>query len=296
MYVATATALGLVMKKVVKTRGMVVSFLGRWYGEAWEGSPNSCVDIPRQLRKLHVSVDHQVEPEEKMVQKAMSFAVTDPQTYIIGPWARKVLEICGTVAQDHKLMTFWSKWSLDVQFPNKYADWMASETQNELDFNYSTFRKHLAKCTEPHHLLEFPLCAEPAYPQDSGVHVNGELTGSYEPTPSKPTSSPDGAAKPKPKRKRNRKRKGKGKQQNKGKGKNVANKQQPQRNTPNKPASNKSNVGKTTAGKTADKGKTVAQGQQPQRNKTEHAATNKPNVGNNNAAMAIEKLIGPKRQ
>lgn len=73
-------------------RGDPVTFLGRTYMDPWFGSPCCIADVPRQLRKLHLTTAGKDVPLEVcLVRKAESMLVNDSKTPILTSWAHRVL-------------------------------------------------------------------------------------------------------------------------------------------------------------------------------------------------------------
>jgi hypothetical protein len=84
---------GTVIKWNIRKRGDPIPFLGRFYLDPWVSNSN-CIDIKRQLRKLHLTTaPRHVSVEEVLRRKALAYRVTDPHTPILGDWATHVLRL-----------------------------------------------------------------------------------------------------------------------------------------------------------------------------------------------------------
>jgi hypothetical protein len=71
-----------------------VNFLSRYYSQdVWRGSVYSTCDIPRQLRKFHLTAKHpsQFRPTQKAFDKSLSALFSDHSTPIIGPMCHEIL-------------------------------------------------------------------------------------------------------------------------------------------------------------------------------------------------------------
>lgn len=83
---------GLLVKTDLVQSGNPVPFLGRIFLDPWT-CPNSIADVPRQLRKLHLSATPSTVPTDMiLLRKAEAILVTDPETPILSVWARRVVE------------------------------------------------------------------------------------------------------------------------------------------------------------------------------------------------------------
>jgi len=179
-----AAWVGQTMTQETTPRGTFgVNFLSRYYGpEVWWGDPNSCSDIRRQIVKFHTTVG-QVRPLTKLVQKAMSYSLTDRYTPILGPLCQKVIDLLGAdeASAPHN---WWAKFDISVQFPNQYREWMDTFAREQMpDFDWNTFQNWLDELSLST-VLSPPLCWSSPVPEDSDVTlvVLGEehLTGPAE--------------------------------------------------------------------------------------------------------------------
>jgi hypothetical protein len=84
---------GLILKADLLQAGSAVPFLGRYYIDPWTVS-DSIADVPRQLRKLHLSASPAAVPNHiALRRKAEGFLVTDPMTPVLSHWARAILRV-----------------------------------------------------------------------------------------------------------------------------------------------------------------------------------------------------------
>jgi hypothetical protein len=162
----------------VKRGSFGVTFLARIYGpDVWFGDPNSCCDLPRQLAKLHVTValPKNVSPADKLVEKARSFYLTDSNTPILGHFVNKAVEIYGGVpeaTEETRPIRAWnSHLELEVQYPNRYDDWMLDYAKASLpDMDLDKFCDWISAADSLDYLLRAPIFAEPK-PAASAVPV-----------------------------------------------------------------------------------------------------------------------------
>jgi len=84
---------GLTVKISVISTGMPFNFLGRTFLDPWT-TKESIADVPRQLRKLHMTATPKNIPKELILyRKAQAYMITDPCTPVLGEWARAVIRI-----------------------------------------------------------------------------------------------------------------------------------------------------------------------------------------------------------
>jgi len=87
------TKTGLTLKVEVKQRGDVITFLGRHFVDLWTTS-ESCCDIARQMRKLHLTHAPSTVPDNLALRrKAEGYLVTDGNTPFITSWATAVIRL-----------------------------------------------------------------------------------------------------------------------------------------------------------------------------------------------------------
>jgi hypothetical protein len=173
-----ADRVGLVLEAVVVQRGFRgVNFLARYYSpNIWYGDVNSMCDVKRQLSKFHTTVrlPKNVKPEQKLVEKAMSYVATDGNTPVLGAFCQRVL--LRSPYRPKSLLgigNWWAKFEASVQYPNQNVDgWMDVEfTALFAEFDRSQFDKWLASTGPVEELLCPPVCAEPRAAQPGGAAV-----------------------------------------------------------------------------------------------------------------------------
>jgi hypothetical protein len=179
-----AKRVGLVLEAAVVERGQRgVNFLARYYSpEVWYGRPDSMCDVKRQLSKFHTTVrlPDNVRPEDKLVEKSMSYLATDRNTPVIGQLCQQVLmHEPPRRAPCLGVGTWWSKFDESVQFPNGNDDgWMDVEFEHMLpEFDRNLFSEWLATTRTLKEILEAPLCQapKPATPVVVDVVVDGDI-------------------------------------------------------------------------------------------------------------------------
>jgi len=176
--VRAAKTLGHTQTNDVIMRGdRGVNFLSRYYSPmVWYGDPQSMCDFKRQILKFHSTprrgVDYSVEINclKKLQEKALSFALTDRHTPIIGQFCVTVLQMCNTdvdvlMAQAKFGDRWWSRFEESEQFPQApNADWMLDEITQQLpELDFKTFDEWISKVTKPSELLSPPLLLHEPY-------------------------------------------------------------------------------------------------------------------------------------
>lgn len=188
-----AASVGQVLDiKVVKIGEPGVSFLARRYGpDVWYGDKNSCCDIRRQVAKFHTTVNlpGKVSKEQKLQEKAFSFALTDKHTPIIGEFVTRALEIFPLKSTEFKneLRIWGVEMDANKQYPNEPAAWMDDIVAAELsDFDLSRFREWLRQA-DGGSILDPPQFAEqlPADPQPGMFALDGDIHGKRDVGPAK---------------------------------------------------------------------------------------------------------------
>jgi hypothetical protein len=170
MHEKAARMLGLNLKiDIIQRDQPGVQFLARVYGPfVWNGSPNSCCDIYRQLSKFHTTVKclNTVTPVMKLLEKSRALYLTDANTPVLGELACKVVELHGDIDMDPSTARI-RKWNSELpkedQYPNVDEGWMESycvESLSKCCFDYNRFKRHLDECKTLDDLLHFPLCSE----------------------------------------------------------------------------------------------------------------------------------------
>jgi len=173
-----AKQVGLVLEAHLVQRGeRGVTFLARYYSpDVWYGRLDSMCDIRRQLSKFHTTVrlPKDVQPEQKLVEKAMSYVATDGSTPVIGQLCKRVLLLSSY--RPRTLLgigSWWSKFDESVQYPNRNDDgWMDVDFGIQFpEFDRDLFTQWLDGTTEGSELLQPPICAEPEPPTPGVVDV-----------------------------------------------------------------------------------------------------------------------------
>jgi hypothetical protein len=184
-----ADRVGLVLEASVVQRGFRgVNFLARYYSpNIWTGDVNSMCDVKRQLSKFHTTVrlPENVKPEQKLVEKAMSYVATDGNTPVLGDFCKCVL--LRSSYRPKSLLgigNWWSRFDESVQYPNRNDEgWMDVEfTALFAEFDRSQFNKWLASSNTVEELLCPPICVEPraAYPGRVAVVVDEDVLPAQE--------------------------------------------------------------------------------------------------------------------
>ncbi len=145
-YVKIAGLFGQDLKASTTRKGdFGVSFLARIYGpHVWQGDPNSCCDLIRQLSKFHVTVrlPEGVTPLMKLKEKVRSFMMTDSQTPVLGDYVSKAAEVLKVSPEDEPddqvitITTWFARCSPDEAWPNYRDEWMV-EYAAKLDLDMS---------------------------------------------------------------------------------------------------------------------------------------------------------------
>lgn len=163
-----AKMVGQVLTSNVRKRGQTVTFLSRVFGPGvWFGEPNSCCTIPRQLSKFHttVALPPGITAQQKLIEKARCYWLTDRNTPIIGKFAQKVVVLAKIQPADAPtdpalaaLTTWWAgTLDLDLQFPNTEDDWMWDYLASVLpEFDCHRFQDWLDGATSLDYLLKPP--------------------------------------------------------------------------------------------------------------------------------------------
>jgi len=127
---------GLVLKAEVLHQGNPVPFLGRYFIDPWT-LPDSVADVPRQLRKLHMTATPDSVPTPVVLRRrAEAILVTDSNTPVLSNWARAILRIVAPNERDkiryeHYLkrdLNYWSKFNdpfpptQDLELAQKVVD------------------------------------------------------------------------------------------------------------------------------------------------------------------------------
>jgi hypothetical protein len=197
-----AGKVGLILEASTVSRGCRgVNFLARYYASTvWTGCTDSMCDAKRQLSKFHVTVrlPEGCTPEQKLVEKCMSYLATDSNTPVIGAFCKRVLLL--STYRPRVLLgigNWWSKFEESVQYPNRNVDgWMDVEFDNNFpEFDRDQFDRWLVKTECMSQILSAPLCAEPraATPALVDVVVDDQVIPARKepkPTPKEPKRKP----------------------------------------------------------------------------------------------------------
>jgi len=167
-YVRAAKMMGQVLTfETIPVGAVGVSFLARYYGpEVWKGDVNSCSDIRRQMVKYHstVSLPDTVTPQQKLVEKSLSFYHTDKHTPVIGPLVCRVLQLAGLLASAEErqsivsksaVVGWWGKFTEDCQYLNELYDWMYDLSEAQLPgFDHVAYERWLVSCRSLSEILD----------------------------------------------------------------------------------------------------------------------------------------------
>jgi len=153
MLEAAANKMGFILKALRVAKGQAgVEFLGRKFmSTVWWGDPNSMCDLPRQLSKFHTTVTLQgVTEVEKLLEKCRSYALTDGNTPVIGPFCKAVLAAHGAEVEMTEATRSMRRWGsdipLEVQYPNEFCDEFNHIAETSLApycFDFAAFQKWL---------------------------------------------------------------------------------------------------------------------------------------------------------
>jgi hypothetical protein len=146
-----------------------VKFLARVYSPfVWVGDVNTCCDLPRQLTKIHVTVNlgHGVTPIMKLLEKCLAYWLTDANTPILGEFVKRARYLLNGEFERNPLtapMRAWSaKFDKCVQYKNEPAEWMMEYVEQVMpSANIHGFFAWLEKTTILSDLLKPPLLQEP---------------------------------------------------------------------------------------------------------------------------------------
>lgn len=101
-YMHVITKMGQVLKAETILPHNPVPLLGRIFIDPWT-STSSIADVPRQLKKLHLTAAPEVVPNEMVLRRrAEGIMITDPDTPILGAWARNVLRLANSMSDEER--------------------------------------------------------------------------------------------------------------------------------------------------------------------------------------------------
>ncbi|APG76099.1 hypothetical protein 1 [Wenzhou bivalvia virus 3] len=170
-YCKAASKMGLKATcQVLQRWDLGVNFLARFFSRhVWAGSPNSTCDIRRQATKLHTTTQMDGDPYDVLDRKMLSYALTDPNTPLIGDLATTWCRLRGiplpTRALDPDLtrvkdVSWWAAlYDKDVQFPNDnevdnfHIDYLREAYP---DIEYVAFREWLDDVKTPEEFMRSP--------------------------------------------------------------------------------------------------------------------------------------------
>jgi hypothetical protein len=128
--------------EVVTPRHGRVKFLARVYGpNVWNGSANSCCDVPRTMTKFHLTPSlNGTSPARRFMEKIVALGLSDHNTPIISDLITKFEDLAskseskvirGTLSQKFNIeeirkagLSYNAQFSNDVQYVNQCEPWM----------------------------------------------------------------------------------------------------------------------------------------------------------------------------
>jgi hypothetical protein len=185
--VATEYHQKLEHKKVTKEEGCF-DFLGRWFSwSTFYGEANSCIDVLRQLPKLHIgrrTPAFQTQLEH-LDAKVASFLHTDADAPVLGAWCKKYASFRPGVSkiQPEAFTRYAAKTS--SKFRQMRADWMAKMCY---PIDVDTVEASIADIKSLSQLLKTPITNPIPRPEPKFDHVvrgHGLVKGkeTFKPTP-----------------------------------------------------------------------------------------------------------------
>jgi len=168
-YVVAAQQMGQQLTIKVVNKGCDgISFLARTYSpDVWTGEDSTCCDLPRQLSKIHTTVNlpSNVTPREKFLEKIRAYTLTDSNTPIIGDLCKRVFQLHGPIQENEKtapMRTWLSRFDLQKQYKNTPAEWMHDYASQSMPmFEYQAFKTWLAKSRTLEDLMRGPMFTPP---------------------------------------------------------------------------------------------------------------------------------------
>jgi len=157
---------GLTCKCEPTLRGGRVTFLARVYGpEVWNGNPNSCCDIPRQLGKFHTTVRHTDTPLEKLVEKLRAINLSDHNTPIFSELLEVASAFFDLSVRPHATYCMYTAitYPADVQYPNDLYGWYDQYVDEAVPyFNWRIYHTWLSSIRRATDFLVPFVCSQPA--------------------------------------------------------------------------------------------------------------------------------------
>jgi hypothetical protein len=183
-YIRAAAMIGQDLEvELIYKHTLGVKFLARVYSPyVWQGDVNTCCDLPRQLSKLHVTVNlpPNVTPAMKLLEKCRAFYATDRNTPILGPFVVRARELIQSDFVADPLCAQMRPWNSELppekQYVNDPHEWLQEYAASALpDANISAFSKWLANTKTITDLLTPPLLQAPTPARSSlPVVIDGE--------------------------------------------------------------------------------------------------------------------------
>jgi len=145
-------------------------------------------DVKRTLSKIHLTSSLPSNTDSARLvrwqEKMTSLALTDRHTPIVDVLVSTTSSSVGLLAQSDlspsfRLENWWSKFDLDVQWPNRPAAWMQTYVDSVLPtFNMNAIRYWSRAVRRGRRdLLALPLCVEPTQLPDGGnVYEVGSMS------------------------------------------------------------------------------------------------------------------------
>jgi hypothetical protein len=152
-----------------------LNFLARVYSPAvWYGDPSSMCHFSRQMMKFHSTpargVDYTLieNQRKKLLEKALSFFLTDAHTPVIGEFCKLALILAREEKESYmdglkdrmkKGERWWSRYDREDQFPQVGdTSWMVDQIRRELpDFSMPKYEAWIVKVKRLDELLTPPL-------------------------------------------------------------------------------------------------------------------------------------------
>lgn len=184
VYVKAAKMMGQELTIETIQRGKFgIKFLARVYSDqVWFGNVTNCCDLPRQLVKIHTTVNlpPNVTPADKLKEKVRGYLLTDPHTPILSDFCRRVVDFTGEIKEDEKtekMRTWLANFDKTKQYDNGPEQWMTDYCVGILpDFDHKRLALRLYEAKKIDDLLHLPMfmapvIAESKYP----VVVDGSV-------------------------------------------------------------------------------------------------------------------------
>jgi hypothetical protein len=176
----TFAKLGLLSKAETILPFERVPFLGRVYVDPWTNT-HSFIDVPRQLRKLHLTIAPRTVPDNVcFLRKALGYLITDANTPIITEWSKKIISIFKDVPIDEfsKRMTqgdlsYWAK------FENPFEPLTAMENTLAIAWISETLGKSITDVSNMVDWMKRSKTIEDLFSRSFEADLKVELTAVY---------------------------------------------------------------------------------------------------------------------